>query len=818
MDTWFADVIIPLKVSQPFTYRLPNDWNGKVKAGQRILVPFGKSKYYTAVVLRLHKQAPLHYTAKYAEMLLDLEPVLTEAHLKFWLWMAHYYMCTPGDVMQAALPAGLKLSTQCTVHLHPEFDFEQSNASDFSVREHALLDILHQNGSRTPDALAELLAVKTVQPILKKLLDKKAVYIEDVLDETYKPLKLVYLQWHPDCRERLEELHLKLSNRAPQQAAALLQFNALKPQNATAEVKKSALLQHCTSAAIKGLLEKKILQEFTKTELRLDYRSPSRKPFPLSSQQQGCIDSIQHYFKQQLPVLLHGVTGSGKTEIYIHLIQSYLNAGAQVLYLIPEIALTTQLIERLSAVFGTAVGVYHSRFNTHARTELWHQVGLGSQSFCRLLVGARSSVFLPFKNLQLIIVDEEHDASYKQQDPAPRYQARDVAFYLARLYGARLLLGSATPSAESRLLCQESKMAYVRLNEQYASGGGNQIHVCDLTLHRGQYEMDGLFTPDLKNAIHQALAQGQQVLLFQNRRGLVPLTECRKCGYIPQCSQCDVSLIRHKSSGRMHCHYCGLQSMPPSQCPTCASQNWSEKGFGTERVEEDVQRIFPQARVGRMDQDSTRSRQDYLTIFEAFASREMDILIGTQMVSKGLDFKHLSVVGVLNADGLWQFPEFRSQERAYQTLVQVKGRAGRMHQKGQVFIQTTQPEHPVIQTLRFQTEDAFYAQLFNERSTFGYPPFTRLLELTLKSTNRDELEHLAGLLGNDLKRMNVNVLGPETPLVGKIKNHHLKRFLIKWPRYEEPQQHRQKIWDALDKIKKTHARWNYRVELNVDPV
>ncbi|MFZ9575625.1 MAG: replication restart helicase PriA [Bacteroidia bacterium] len=818
METWFADVIVPLKVDGLFTYRIPQSWNNAVQAGQRVLVPFGKSHFYTGLVYRTHQQAPEAYTAKYAEALLDETAVLDAVHLKFWMWMAHYYMCSPGDVMQAALPAALKLSTQSIVQLNPDFDFEQSQVSDFSAREHQLLDVLHASGAMPVEAVAIRLQLKSIQPILKKLLEKQAVLIEDVLEARYKPRFITYLQWHKTQASEIEQHCAALQKRAPQQAAALLQFSNLLSEHALTEIKKTTALQHISAAALKALIQKQFIKAVQKSELRIGNSTALRTPYTLNTLQSKALAEIKLHFKNSKPVLLHGVTGSGKTELYIHIIQEYLQQGAQVLYLIPEIALTTQLIERLTAVFGDAVGVYHSRFNAHARAELWHEVSKAhAQSRFRVLVGARSAVFLPFKHLKCIIVDEEHDTSFKQQDPAPRYHARDVAFYLARLYGAQLLLGSATPSIEAQVLCTEDKMAYVGLGTQFAAGGGTELRLCDRRQHMAQRDMEGVFTPPLKNAITEALQKQQQVLLFQNRRGLVPLTECSRCGYVAQCRQCDVSLIRHKASGRMHCHYCGTQSEPPVQCPVCKSQLWSEKGFGTERVEEDVQRVFPQARVARMDQDSARSRTDYLRIFEAFAAREIDILIGTQMVSKGLDFKHIAVAGILNADALWHFPDFRAQERAYQTIVQVKGRAGRLHTVGQVYIQTAQPEHPVIQTLVHGTETAFYQNLINERRTFGYPPFTRLLEITLKSLRAEELNHLADMLSNDLKTCCAQVLGPETPLVGKIKNQHLKRILIKWPRYEAPKKLRQLVNECLVRLKTKHPKWNYRIDLNIDP-
>lgn len=818
METWFADVIVPLNVGGVFTYRIPQSWTNTVQAGQRVLVPFGKSHMYTGIVFRTHQQAPETYTAKYAEMVLDEFPILDSRHLKFWMWMAHYYMCAPGDVMQAALPAALKLSTLHTVCLNPDFDFEQSHTTDFSTREHQVLDLLHASGAKPIEALQVALQLKSVQPIIKKLIEKQAVLLEDVLEERYKPRVITYLKWHPDAPADITQHAEHIKKRAPQQAEALLSFNALLLKHHVNEIKKTTALQHISAAALKALTQKQLIQAVQKPELRIGQHQVQRDIYELSNFQAQGLNEIQMHFAVSRPVLLHGVTGSGKTELYIHLIREYLQQGAQVLYLIPEIALTTQLIERLTAVFGDAVGVYHSRFNTHARTELWQEVAKAEHdSRFRLLVGARSAVFLPFKNLKLIIVDEEHDVSFKQQDPAPRYHARDVAFYMARLYGAQLVLGSATPSLEARVLCQEQKLGYVSLNTQFAAGGGTQLHICNRRLHMAQRDMSGVFTPPLKHAITEALEQQQQVLLFQNRRGLVPLTECSRCGFIPQCNQCDVSLIRHKASGRMHCHYCGVQYPPPHHCPVCQSQHWSEKGFGTERVEEDVKRFFPQARIARMDQDSARSRTDYLRIFEAFAAREIDILIGTQMISKGLDFKHISVAGILNADALWQFPEFRAQERAYQTIVQVKGRAGRLHNMGHVYIQTAQPEHPVIQTLVNASETEFYQNLKTERLEFGYPPFMRLLEITLKSVRQEELQHLANVLSADLKTCCSQVLGPETPLVGKIKNQYLKRLLLKWPRYEEPKKLRQQVADCLARLKAKHPKWNYRVDLNIDP-
>lgn len=839
--TLFADVIVPLGVPNKYTYRVPLELNEEVETGKRVLVQFGKTRIYTGIIYAVHEQAPKGYEAKYIEAVLDDTPVVTPLQLKFWDWIAFYYCANPGDVMNAALPSGLKLSSTSQIQLNTEFNFEETNHSFFTEREHQLLDALHTSNSLGFDELSQLLGIKSVQPIVNNLLKKNAVVVFEEIKDKFKPKLVSFLKIGEDLinETKLHEILNQLEKKAFKQAEALLYFLHLSKTNTEKTagwIRKTELLKKTEAAALNALVKKNILieQQFEIGRLLFEKSNSTNKQ--LSSSQEKVHETIKTEFTSQKPVLLHGVTGSGKTEIYIQLIKDALKKDKEILFLIPEIALTTQLITRLRAVFGEIVGVYHSRFSENERVEIWNNIlrgdGKGKREDVRwemekggaekkykIILGARSSLFLPFKNLGLIIIDEEHDNSFKQHDPSPRYNARDSALYLASLHEANVLLGSATPALESFYNARQKKFSLVKLENQFVKGGGTNIEVCDVKFFEQSNQMKACLTPPLFLAIEEALRKKEQVILFQNRRGFAPYTECKQCAHVPHCIQCDVSLIYHKQKDKLTCHYCGYTMTPPKTCAACGSSQLHFKGLGTEKIEEDIEILFPKAKSARMDLDSTRSKYAYKQLIDDFESGQIDILIGTQMVTKGLDFNNVSVVGILNADSILNFPDFRSFEKAFQLITQVRGRAGRSSEKGNVFVQTSQPKHIVIENIIANKLEGFYSNILEERKQYNYPPFSRLLELSVVSRDLNEVNHLSHELLLLLKpHFGNNILGPEFPLVPKIKNQYYKCLLIKAAKQEAAMSVRSKIYSAITDLHNNYKKWNFRVQIDVDPV
>lgn len=834
--TLFADIIVPLGVPNKYTYRVPADLNEEVAVGKRALVQFGKNRIYTGIIYHLHETAPKNYEAKYLEAVLDEQPIVTATQLQFWDWISFYYCANPGDVMNAALPSGLKLSSTSTLQLNPDFNFEELDHDFFTEREHLIIEALHAHGNLSFENLSELLEIKSVQPLVNKLLGKNAVVVYEEVQDKYKPKLQAYIKLRePYTKEtQLSELLTALEKKAFKQAEALLCFLQLQKTGqavSSAWVKKSDLLKKVEAAAVNALTKKEVFEEQSFEVGRLLFEKGGQAIKELSAEQRRAYEEVLDTFAANKPALLHGVTGSGKTEIYIELIKKTLQENKTVLFLIPEIALTTQLITRLRSVFGEIVGVYHSRFSENERVEIWKNVLSQEQgnpsseapdqltTAYKIILGARSSLFLPYHQLGLIIVDEEHDNSFKQYDPAPRYQARDAALYLASLHKAQVVLGSATPSIETWYNSQQGKYRRVQLPTQFVSGGGTDVEICDVTYYSNSNQMKASLTPPLFEGIERALQKKQQVILFQNRRGFAPYTECRQCGHVPHCVQCDVSLIYHKQRDKLVCHYCGYSIMPPKTCAACGSNQLHYKGLGTEKIEEDVEILFPQARIARMDLDSTRSKYAYKQLIDDFENGSIDILIGTQMVTKGLDFRNVSVVGVLNADAALNFPDFRSFEKAFQLFTQVRGRAGRNNEKGKVFIQTTQPDHHVIKAVKDNLLDVFYTDALAERKHFNYPPFSRLIEVSLISKDVNEVSHLASELAVLLKpAFGDNLLGPEFPIISRIKNQYYKNILLKTSRQQSANEIRQIIFHALNELQNNYKNWRYRVALDVDPV
>jgi len=777
-ETLFVEVILPLAIAKNYTYRVPFQLNNEVAIGKRVVVQFGKSKLYTAIVASIGNQAPEKYEAKYLIEILDDRPVVSERQLQFWQWLSEYYMCTVGEVMNAALPSALKLASETKVVLNKGFEFDRAALHD---KEFMIVEALELQSELTVGDIAKLLGQKTVMPILKLMFEKNVINISEEVSERYKPRKKTFIKLNPiyNDPENLKELFPILEKRAPKQADALLAYIKLARHQKT--ISKSELVEESGAgdASIKSLIEKEIFIAEEKNVSRLYFDDDEfSSDFLLSDNQQNALGEIKELFAQKDVVLLHGVTSSGKTQIYIRLIEDMINSGRQVLYLLPEIALTTHIIERLRQYFGSSIGVYHSRFNDNERVEVWQKV-LNHEY--KVVLGARSSVFLPFDDLGMIIVDEEHETSYKQFDPAPRYNARDAAVYLANTYHSKVLLGSATPSFETYYNARTHKYGLVELLERFGGVELPQTEVVSIAEETKKKTMQSHFTSVLMEDMAKALSNKEQVILFQNRRGYAPLLICRTCAYTPKCINCDVSLTYHKSSGKLHCHYCGYREDAPSVCPACGSTHLEYKGFGTEKVEDELTMLLPEARISRMDLDTTRSKNSLQNILNDLEEKRIDILVGTQMVAKGLDFSDITVIGIINADSLLKYPDYRANERSFQMLAQVSGRAGRRGKQGKVVIQTYDPNHRVIKQVIENDYKDLYLTEMEERRSFKYPPFYRIINLDIKHKNAEILYNQAEYMATELrKNFGDRVIGPEVPLVSRIRNYYIKSIMLKF--------------------------------------
>lgn len=812
-ETLFVEVILPLSLAINYTYRVPYELNERIAVGKRVVVQFGKHKIYTALVKSIGQQPPELYQAKYVIDVVDDHPVITDTQFLFWDWITSYYLCNEGDVMAAALPTGLKLASETTILLRDELP----STLELTEKESLIVNLLHQQQRISIDDVVALLGQKTVYPIINSLLGKEVVHVAEEVVEKYKPLLKSFIKLNDFYKD---EQHLKelfgVLERAPKQLDALLGY--LKLAKADAFIPKQQLLEEsgCGQAALKSLVDKDIFQVEKRTVSRLATANDEFEiNFKLSEAQQKAIDDITTQFVTKDVVLLHGITASGKTQLYIKLIEQAIADGGQVLFLLPEIALTTQIVERIKQYFGDKIGVYHSKFNDNERVEIWNKVLNGTY---QVVLGARSAVFLPFNSLKLIVVDEEHESSYKQHEPAPRYQARDAAVFLAHLHQAKVILGSATPSIESYYNAQNGKYGFVSITERF---GGVQLplqQVVSIAEETKRKKMTSYFTSVLIDDIAEALENKEQVILFQNRRGYATILICATCGYAPKCVNCDVSLTYHKTSGKLHCHYCGYHQNSINICPACGSVHIEQKGFGTERVEEELSLIFPDVKIARLDLDSTRTKNGMQQIISDFQDKKTEILIGTQMVAKGLDFDNVSLIGVINADTLLNYPDFRAFERSYQLLAQVAGRAGRRDKQGKVCIQAYDDTHRIIKQVIENNYEEMYADELAERKQFDYPPFTRLIFVNVKHKDANVLNVAAQSLANSLKtQLGNRILGPEQPLISRIRNYYIKQIIIK----TEKNIAIQKVKTVLkDTIKHFNAQKDFKsviTQIDVDP-
>lgn len=784
----FVDVILPLALANAFTYHVPQELEGSMEFGMRIIVPFGPKKVYTAIVLRLHDAKPEMVEPKDVLMTLDPRPAITPLQLSLWQWMAGYYQCTLGEIMKAALPSGLKLESETQVTFIEDFEAE----APLKPKEQQLLDAL--SAGKKPMLVEELnkaLGVKNCLPTVKSLMEMGAIAIDEAVRDKYKPKTETCIALSPELADDDERLHAVFDGlcKAPKQLKLLMTYLAESHlrniDHHVLEVTKKDLMEKsgCNAAAVKQMLDKKIFVAYEKqvgrTTLGNDFHTVAINP--LSSAQQAAYQQIVECFADKQVALLHGVTSSGKTEIYIHLISEVLKTGKQALFLLPEIALTTQITMRLRKVFGSQLCVYHSKFTDAERVEIWQNMLKGEH--CQVVLGVRSSVLLPFQNLGLVVVDEEHENSYKQFDPAPRYHARDAAIVLAGLHKAKVLLGSATPAIESYFNAKTGKYGLVELATRYEGIQLPHIIIADVKEAMRKKEMQLHFTPQLLKEMAEAFKNHEQVILFQNRRGYSPYIQCESCGYIPRCKNCDVSLTYHKFSNMLSCHYCGYTYPMMQLCPACGNPTINTKGFGTEKIEDEVNQIFPDVKVARLDLDVAKSRKSFETIISDFENGKTDVLVGTQMISKGLDFDRVRVVGVLNADSMLSIPDFRSNERAFQLMAQVAGRAGRRGRRGVVVIQTAQPEHTIITQVQNNDYARLYLDQLEERHTFHYPPYFRLTNLFIKGKDQRLTEAAANELANNLRAtFATRVYGPDKPNITRINSYHIRKIVLKLER------------------------------------
>jgi primosomal protein N' (replication factor Y) (superfamily II helicase) len=785
-STFYADVILPVPLPQLFTYRVPRSMMAVVAVGSRVIVQFGKNRIVTAVVGKIHEKAPEKYQAKYLLELLDETPIVTPLQIELFQWMADYYMCSVGEVMNVALPAGLKVTSQSKVQFNPEFE----NYDLLDEDEKPILESIKDHQSMSYDDLAKVVGERSVTRIIKTLVAKRAIIIFEEVKERYKPkiLQKVRLKREYCGGVEIENLLTSLTKSVKQQEVILTYLRYVPIfQDETANqngLEKSVFSKGETSdSALDSLLKKGVLEQFEVVVSRF-----AENPVPhdaqeivLSSHQQKAAHEIMEHFQERDTVLLHGITGSGKTEVYIDLIQKVLDSGSQVLFLLPEIALTTQIVTRLRRVFGDKLGIYHSKFSDNERVEVWRGIVEGRFQF---VVGVRSAIFLPFDNLGLIIVDEEHETSYKQYDPAPRYHARDAAMMIAYRQSAKVLLGSATPSIESYFQAKAGKYGLVSMTERFGDAQLPDFQLVDMKAQRKEKKLKEEFSSVLFDRVIQQLAEKQQTILFQNRRGYSPYLNCQDCNWIGQCERCAVSLTYHMGASEVRCHYCGYKEPMPRTCPTCGSSKVKSVGYGTEKIEDDVRQLFPNATVLRMDLDTTRTKNAYQQIIQEFEQGNTDILVGTQMISKGLDFDNVSVVGIFDADRIIHFPDFRAAERAFQLLTQVSGRAGRRGRKGLVIVQTGNVNQPILHKIIDNDYVGFYDEEIRERESYHYPPFMRLISLTVKHEDARLAEKAAKQLAEKIreKLSTERVLGPERALVPKIRNQFLFDILIKLER------------------------------------
>lgn len=812
---YFVDVVLPIPLERLFTYTISQKEANICIPGVRIAVPFGKSKIYTAIAHQVHTNPPEAYEAKEIYQILDEKPLINAIQLEHWEWIANYYMCTLGEVVRSALPSAFLLESETLVLPNKNTEVDEASLRD---DEFLVYEALQYQTALKIGEISGIVDKKNVLSLVNRLVQKGVVLQKEELYEQYKPKMVRYIRLAPEFQEetKLEELLINLT-RAPKQSQVVLSLFQLhgttkKPVPISSLEKESG----SSRAVIKALIDKSVLEEYHIRTDRVQFGpvSGETRDILLNEEQSKAFEVIQDGFDENKVVLLHGVTSSGKTEVYIKLIEQSLEHGGQALYLLPEIALTSQLIARLRSYFGNKVSVYHSKYSIHERVEVWNNVRDNSEK-AQIVIGARSALFLPYSNLDLVVVDEEHENSFKQFDPAPRYHARDAAIVLASLHKANCILGSATPSIESMNNAKKGKYGLASITHRYGNVVMPEINLVDIKEATRKKRMKGHFSETLFDAIAEALDEGEQVILFQNRRGYAPIIECTTCGNVNQCPNCDVSLTYHQHRNQLRCHYCGYHMALPQACPACGSATLDKKGFGTEQIQAELGKLLPNANVARMDLDTTRGKYAYEKIISAFEQQEIDILVGTQMVTKGLDFRNVSLVGIMNADTLLNFPDYRAHERSFQMLTQVAGRAGRTKKRGKVLIQTYNPYHQILQQVTTNSYAKMFQEQCYEREQFKYPPMVRIIKITLKDKDYNKLNEAAQWVASSLQNvLGQRVLGPEFPPVARIRRDYIKNIIVKVSRKRPMAQTKnsikriEKSFNAISKYKSVRLVYN----------
>ena len=778
----FAEVLLPLPIYGTFTYSVPEEMQPVAGIGYRVVVPFGRKKFYTGVITLLHNNKPEGYEVKDILSVLDNHSILRHPQLKFWQWIADYYLCAPGDVLKAALPAGMKVESETRVNANVDYVDTDSSLNE---RELIIYNYLLTKSNITPGEISRATGFKNVEQIVTRMIEKEAVIVCEKIVDNYRPKTEVCVKLTADKgdNEALQKMFDMVKQAKKQEAtlSAYLHLSEWLKKGNPKPVTKDALIARAGSSLtiINAMKTKGIFQLYKREVNRFHIDDNIEvKLNSLSQPQQEALTDIRNQMKEKNVVLLHGVTSSGKTEVYTHLIDSVLRSGLQVLYLVPEIALTTQLTQRLYRNFGNRLLIYHSKFSDNERVDIWKQL-LNDQT-PKVVIGVRSSVFLPFSKLGLVIIDEEHETSFKQQDPAPRYNARNAALVLASMHGAKTLLGSATPSVETYYNALSGKYGLVSLSTRYEGVELPIVETVDTKKARKKHLMRGAFSVSLIDECNEALLRGEQAIIFQNRRGFAPLVRCKECAWTPKCVNCDVSLTYHKRFNQLVCHYCGAMQPLPSICPACGQPTIEVLGYGTERLEDDIEQYFPGVKIARMDLDTTRSKTGYDKIIENFSKGQTRVLVGTQMVTKGLDFEGVSVVGIVNADNMINYPDFRSHERSFNMLEQVAGRAGRRKKQGLVLIQTSMPDHPIIKFVKAHDYEGFYNAEIEERRRYGYPPFTRIINIYVKHRDDNIVTELSVMFSNLLRKVfGERVLGPEAPVVARVQQLFIRQIVLK---------------------------------------
>ncbi|NBC82239.1 MAG: primosomal protein N' [Bacteroidetes bacterium] len=817
---YFADIILPLPLQDTFTYFLTKEQFNQAQAGMRVTIQFGKRKLYTGIILRLHHEKPEGFDIKPVIDLLDENPIATVKQLQLWVWIRDYYLCTLGEVYKAATPSGLKIESETQVFSNPEFD----DVGFLTEKEKRAYGYIQSQGSLSLQELSKNFEGKTIQHLVYGLQSKKAIFLGEQVKNHYAAKTVNVVKVHPDYDHEFKMLAVMDElGKAPKQQQVLMAFielTGMSGEKPVKEVFQADLLKKANAGqqALKALEKKGVLRVEKKKISRLDRTEPlddTRKP--LTDNQQTAIEKIRQYFNSQKTVLLHGVTSSGKTEIYIQLIREVIDSGEQALYILPEIALTTQIMNRLHGVFGNKVGVYHSRFSDNERVEVWQKM-IDPDKAYQVILGVRSAVFLPFHQLGLVIVDEEHESTIKQFDPAPRYHARDTAIVLAGYFNARILLGTATPSLDSYYNAQTGKYGLVELNERYGNVQLPEIKIIDVRSAYRQKTMRAHFSPLLLAKMQETIAAGKQIILFQNRRGFSPYIQCQTCGWIPQCPYCDVSLTYHKMLGHLNCHYCGYAQPMPNHCGACNNTTITTKGFGTEKIEEDLSLLLPEANIQRLDLDSTRSKKSFERIIGDFEAGFTNVLVGTQMITKGLDFDNVRLVGILNADNMLSFPDYRAYERSFQLMAQVSGRAGRKEERGLVIIQTSDPKNQILKDVLNNNYKNMYLHQAMERKQFGYPPYCRLIKIVLKHKQKPKVGEGADRLAKAMQKLIGNrVVGPVFPVITRVQSYYIKHIYLKIEKEKSVSQVKKWLRQEIGNIMTYDDLKGIRVYADVDP-